>query len=68
MLVKAYGINTFIEQYITQDNIANNSTIYWRRKIDDTWSDWQEISTDIPDFYKNYNDLNALASALKAIW
>ena len=31
------------------------------------WGNWQEISTNIPSFYKDYNDLSSLASAVGVI-
>ena len=47
---------------------SNDNICYHRRGWSGNWTSWKEVSTNIPDFYKNYNDLNALATALKAIW
>jgi len=37
---------------------------YLRMKDGGTWSSWQKIAADIPEFYKSYSDLSSLASAL----
>lgn len=36
----------------------------FRQKLGDSWGDWRRYESDIPTFYKNYNDLSSLASAL----
>ena len=52
--------------YITQVFIEtlNNANRAFLRVSDETWSDWKEISTDIPAFYKDYANLASLANGL----
>lgn len=57
---ESYGISQMA--YCADDN----KMFYRISNISTTWGDWKEISTDIPTFYKDYNNLSALASALGA--
>ena len=44
-----------------------NKTEVWMRSSyssGTSWLEWAQISIDIPSFYKDYNDINSLASAL----
>ncbi len=53
-----------------------DSQMYWRMTWEDysqqgypiKWFEWNRVTTDMPAFYKSYNDLSSLATALKAIW
>lgn len=48
---------------------VQNRRTFMRGAYGDTWSAWQEISYDIPSFYKNYNDISSLASSVNtASW
>ena len=46
----------------------NNGAMFRRNLNDghpqDGWNQWQVVTSDMPDFYKNYGTLNALISAL----
>ena len=44
------------------------TTMKIRYYSNSVWMAWQTIERNIPDFYKNYNDLSSLASALKTVW
>lgn len=66
-----YGILVVFSsnQYTTQVlyphiNGANVTDAYFRFYNGDVWSEWSTLSSNIPNFYKNYSDLNTLASAL----
>lgn len=54
--------------YVAQLAIGvDNNKMYYRSKLNRTgqsWKTWMDVSTGIPDFYKNYADLASLASAL----
>lgn len=55
------------KQFATQFFFPYNTSyfyvrIYWYGN----WRQWVKVSTGIPDFYKNYADLNALTNALVA--
>ncbi len=39
---------------------ASTPTFCFRTRDGGLWSDWKEISTDLPSFYKNYNNLASL--------
>lgn len=44
-----------------------NNQLFKRTKYNNkynNWREWESVSADIPSFYKNYNDLSSLASAL----
>ena len=44
---------------------AANGTVYYRYKTGSiNYSQWEQISVNVPSFYKNYSDLSSLASAL----
>lgn len=60
--------DTYSQVYLVTGEAG--STILTRERPGHTgaWNDWKNISFDIPSFYKNYQDLSALAAALKAIW
>lgn len=60
-------VNNQDSRFGTQICIYKAGDSYIRRKWI-SWGDWQELSENIPSFYKGYSDLNALATALKAIW
>ena len=38
--------------------------IFYRNYESSRWGEWQELATNVPDFYKDYNSLSALASAV----
>lgn len=42
--------------------------LYYRFKWTGSWGNWQEITADLPAFYKNYSDLSSLANALGALY
>lgn len=44
--------------------VLGSRKMYTRVCISNEWKGWNEVSTDIPSFYKNYADLNALTNAL----
>lgn len=47
------------------ETVYNNFKGFARtRWYNNDWSPWEEISTNIPDFYKSYSDLSSLANAL----
>ncbi len=43
----------------------HSGRMYCRKKSTESWN---EVSLDVPNFYKSYNNLSSLADALKAIW
>ena len=45
----------------------NSSKVFERTYSGSTWSNWHEYSFDIPSFYKNYDSISGLASAL-GVW
>ena len=51
------------QDQVTQICYAYTNRIFFRTYTS-SWSQWAEISTDIPSFYKNYADLSSLANAL----
>lgn len=54
----------------TQIFIAYDNSVIMQRVLDwsvQSWSNWKEISTDIPAFYKDYGTLSALSSAISAL-
>ena len=57
--VKAPAYNGLIMQRAYRNNIYK-----MRWKWTSGWTSWHDIGIDIPSFYKNYNDLSSLASAL----
>lgn len=61
--------NQTVIQFATYDqsNDTNSRRVFYRkyRYATGAWCEWQEISVNIPSFYKNYNDLASLASALR---
>lgn len=66
-----YGLMNIIElfpgavflQIVTYQG-KNAPKISYRMKEYGEWGLWKEISTDVPTFYKNYNDLASLQTAL----
>lgn len=50
--------------YYTQIFTVAGSSVTWIRSYYTTWSPWHEISMNIPLFYKDYNDIASLASAV----
>lgn len=50
--------------YYTQIFTVAGSSVTWIRSYYINWSAWQQFSTDVPDFYKNYNTIGALAAGI----
>ena len=53
--------------YVTQtlyDVVYSHNRVFQRCCDNNTWSSWAEIFFNIPSFYKNYNNLSSLASAI----
>lgn len=57
--IKAPYYNGLIMQRAYRNNIYK-----MRWKWTSGWTSWHDIGIDIPSFYKDYNDLSSLASAL----
>ena len=55
-----------VDRYVQFFYGINEKLVFFRWYMDDTsgWSSWQKISYDIPNFYKNYNSIGALADGL----
>lgn len=51
--------------YFRQIIFAETGTTYDRVCDNNNFGEWNKYSTNIPAFYKNYNDLASLASALR---
>lgn len=41
-----------------------NGKVYVRNRTNYIWSNWEEISTNIPSFYKSYNNINQLSEGV----
>lgn len=46
---------------------AGTRHLYYRCSSGTRWSDWGDVTFDMPSFYKGYGTLNALASALGGV-
>ena len=57
------GAYDVYQKIIPRDLLGNT---FERYRSGSTWSNWKEISTDIPAFYKDYNALSNLATAVGA--
>lgn len=47
-----------------QTFVSTNGSRYIRKYSNDSWSNWEVISTDMPSFYKDYSTLTALSAGL----
>ena len=63
MTVKRQGDSIRVIQIFQSVNMKSTYIRYY----DGDWKPWQKVSTDIPEFYKNYNSLAELKAALAAI-
>ena len=54
----------FMQVYHPDISIGITPVTYVRNYANNTWSDWAEVAINVPSFYKNYNSLDALISAL----
>ena len=60
------GVNAFgFYASLSAGNIVSN--LWARSEIQGETTEWQQIPTGIPSFYKNYNSLAELKAALAAI-
>lgn len=64
-ILVVYNRNGRIVQMCFPTDVGATSSPYIRNFNNGSWTDWKEISIDIPSFYKSYSDLAALASALE---
>ena len=72
MLVVLKAMENRILQIIAR---TNDSQMHWRMTWEDysqqgyprKWFEWNMVTTDMPSFYKSYNNLSSLASALGGI-
>lgn len=46
----------------------DSSSWFYRIKSQSGWTDWKEVSFNIPSFYKDYNSLASLANALGVVY
>lgn len=49
--------------YYAQIFTVAGSSVTWIRSYYINWSAWQQFSTDVPDFYKNYSTLDEFVAA-----
>ena len=54
----------FMQVYHSDISIGISPITYVRNFANNAWSDWAEVAINVPSFYKNYADLNALTNAL----
>ena len=59
--VMVTSTGNYILQYATN---AGNNVTYTRTYYNDNWTSWKEVTTDMPSFYKDYQNLSSLITGI----